>query len=340
MKHIKLFEQFITEADKMYDIAAEVYDIVDYKDLGNKNKIKAALKKLGYSTDPLMLGAVMRKIQSELNEAVRVETNRYERSHGKKPRGYGQWAFYFDDRGGEPIFTPKPMSYSDAVKWAKGEAKKAGKEYIYVGESLNEGYSDEERMELAKKGLALPDGSFPIVDIEDLKNAIQAYGRAKDQSAAAKFIAKRARALGATDLIPDTEDFQKSLNESINENVMTISDMERSYRNTIDLSVWVETQNEALANKAASAINKFAKTSSDVKKLQKENSASISNAVPKESYADPGEWYFSWSMIFSLRTEEDINIANKIVNDISSIAKKLKIDINIEDNIFSRKTPR
>jgi len=66
----------------------------------------------------------------------------------------------------------------------------------------------------------------------------------------------------------------------------------------------------------------------------------ISNAVPKESYADPGEWYFSWSMIFSLRTEEDINIANKIVNDISSIAKKLKIDINIEDNIFSRKTPR
>jgi len=150
-----------------------------------------------------------------LNEAVRVETNRYERSHGKKPRGYGQWAFYFDDKGGEPIFTPKAMSYSDAVKWAKGEAKKAGKEYIYVGESLNEGYSDEERMELAKKGLALDDGSFPIKDLADLKNAIQAYGRAKDQAAAAKFIAKRAKALGAEDLIPDTEDFQKALKESV-----------------------------------------------------------------------------------------------------------------------------
>ena len=150
-----------------------------------------------------------------LNEAVRVETNRYERSHGKKPRGYGQWAFYFDDKGGEPIFTPKAMSYSDAVKWAKGEAKKAGKEYIYVGESLNEGYSDEERMELAKKGLALDDGSFPIKDLADLKNAIQAYGRAKDQAKAAKFISKRAKALGAEDLIPDTEDFQKSLKESL-----------------------------------------------------------------------------------------------------------------------------
>ncbi len=152
-----------------------------------------------------------------LNEAVRVETNRYERSHGKKPRGYGRWAFYFDDKGGEPIFTPKAMSYSDAVKWAKGEAKKAGKEYIYVGESLNEGvkgYSPAERMEMAKKGLALDDGSFPIRNLNDLKNAIMAYGRAKDQAKAAKFIAKRAKALNAEDLIPDTEDFQKSLKES------------------------------------------------------------------------------------------------------------------------------
>ena len=70
-------------------------------------------------------------------------------------------------------------------------------------------------MELAKKGLALDDGSFPIKDLADLKNAIQAYGRAKDQSKAAKFIAKRAKALGAEDLIPDTEDFQKSLKESL-----------------------------------------------------------------------------------------------------------------------------
>ena len=49
--------------------------------------------------------------------------------------------------------------------------------------------------------------------LEDLKNAIMAYGRAKDQAKAAKFIAKRAKALGAEDLIPDSEDFQKSLKE-------------------------------------------------------------------------------------------------------------------------------
>jgi hypothetical protein len=160
-----------------------------------------------------------------ITEGVEVKTNRYQRSHGKKPRGWGKWAFYFDDRGGDPIFTPTSMNYTDAVKWAKGEAKKAGKTEIYVGESLNEGYSDEERMELAKKGLALDDGSFPIKDLADLKNAIQAYGRAKDQAAAAKFIAKRAKALGAEDLIPDTEDFQKALKESLDHSeVMQILD--------------------------------------------------------------------------------------------------------------------
>lgn len=83
----------------------------------------------------------MNYIQSKdefLGEAVRVETSRYERVHGKKPKGFGQWAFYFDNMGGDPMFVPKAMNYSDAVKWAKGEAKKAGKREVYVGESVNE----------------------------------------------------------------------------------------------------------------------------------------------------------------------------------------------------------
>ena len=84
---------------------------------------------------------------------------------------------------------------------------------LMAKESVNEGYSDEERLALADKGFALSDGSYPIKNLEDLKNAIMAYGRAKDQARTAKFIAKRAKALGAEDLIPDSEDFQKSLKE-------------------------------------------------------------------------------------------------------------------------------
>ena len=51
--------------------------------------------------------------------------------------------------------------------------------------------------------MALPDGSYPIRDVGDLKNAIQAFGRAKNKPAVKRHIKKRARALGAAELIPD-----------------------------------------------------------------------------------------------------------------------------------------
>jgi hypothetical protein len=68
---------------------------------------------------------------------------------------------------------------------------------------LKRAFSPEKRRDLAKGGMALPDGSFPIVTEEDLKNAIMAYGRAKSKAAAKRHIMKRARALKRADLIPD-----------------------------------------------------------------------------------------------------------------------------------------
>lgn len=69
---------------------------------------------------------------------------------------------------------------------------------------LEKEFSTEKRKELAKSGAALPDGSFPIENKNDLANAIKAFGRAKDPAAAKAHIKKRAKALGATDMIPDT----------------------------------------------------------------------------------------------------------------------------------------
>lgn len=60
------------------------------------------------------------------------------------------------------------------------------------------------RENAAKKGQAMKDGSFPIRDKTDLKKAIKACGRAKNIAAAKRHIKKRARALGATDLLPDS----------------------------------------------------------------------------------------------------------------------------------------
>ncbi len=103
------------------------------------------------------------------------------------------------------VYSQKGSRYVELMKESVLENFKAFSEFV------SENYDTEQRKEMATKGLALSDGSFPIANLEDLKNAIMAYGRAKDQARAAKFIAKRAKALGAEDLIPDTEDFQKSL---------------------------------------------------------------------------------------------------------------------------------
>lgn len=63
-------------------------------------------------------------------------------------------------------------------------------------------FTEDQRENLAKSGKALPDGSYPIENGTDLKNAIQAIGRAKNRSRAIAHIIKRAKALGMESLIP------------------------------------------------------------------------------------------------------------------------------------------
>jgi hypothetical protein len=64
--------------------------------------------------------------------------------------------------------------------------------------------SDKTRGKLAEQGKALPDGSYPIRNVSDLKNAIHSYGRSKEseRETVKNHIIKRARELGRADLIP------------------------------------------------------------------------------------------------------------------------------------------
>jgi phage head maturation protease len=64
-------------------------------------------------------------------------------------------------------------------------------------------FSPKKRDDLAKSGDAMPDGSFPIENETDLKNAIHAIGRAKNPSAVKAHIKKRAHALDCDNLVPD-----------------------------------------------------------------------------------------------------------------------------------------
>ena len=63
-------------------------------------------------------------------------------------------------------------------------------------------YSREQRMEMAESGEAMEDGSFPIADESDLRNAILAVSRASDVAAARAHIMRRAEELGLEDMIP------------------------------------------------------------------------------------------------------------------------------------------
>lgn len=65
-------------------------------------------------------------------------------------------------------------------------------------------FSADQRQSLADKGQAMSDGSYPIVTKADLKNAIQSFGRGGGKASVKAHIVSRAKALGATDMLPDT----------------------------------------------------------------------------------------------------------------------------------------
>ncbi len=63
-------------------------------------------------------------------------------------------------------------------------------------------FTQKQRAALSEKKEAMPDGSFPIRNVKDLKNAIASYGRSKDPEAAKAWIKKRAKELNAIDQLP------------------------------------------------------------------------------------------------------------------------------------------
>jgi ATP-dependent Clp endopeptidase proteolytic subunit ClpP len=78
-----------------------------------------------------------------------------------------------------------------------------------------EKYSADDRKQMAAKGHAMPDGSYPIADSDDLDNAIRAVGRGgADHDTIRRHIIKRAAALGLSSRIPGNWNTDGSLKPS------------------------------------------------------------------------------------------------------------------------------
>jgi hypothetical protein len=74
--------------------------------------------------------------------------------------------------------------------------------YPIDAEEAERTFSSEQRDAMAKSGVAMPDGSYPIPDRDALRRAILSWGRGGAQAAVKRHIIKRARALGATSMLP------------------------------------------------------------------------------------------------------------------------------------------
>lgn len=114
----------------------------------------------------------------------------------------------------ETLFEKGECPEDDGVDYTVDDVEKAEEVLFDEDETdiFKADFSEKERKKLAKKKEALPDGSFPIRNASDLKNAIQAIGRAKDPTKAKAWIKKRAKALGKEDLLPDTWKAEDVLN--------------------------------------------------------------------------------------------------------------------------------
>jgi hypothetical protein len=64
-------------------------------------------------------------------------------------------------------------------------------------------FTAAQRKKMAEEGKAMPDGSYPIANRTDLMNAIRSWGRGGADPKVKAHIKRRARALGASDMIPE-----------------------------------------------------------------------------------------------------------------------------------------
>jgi hypothetical protein len=111
------------------------------------------------------------------------------------------------------LYGPEALAAAAKAKFDLLRAERAAVFAVKSAELSNKihGYVDSlaitkaERDTAAKKRQALPDGSYPIRNEEDLSNAVQAFGRAKeeDRGKVRRHIMRRAKALGKMDLIPE-----------------------------------------------------------------------------------------------------------------------------------------
>ena len=141
------------------------------------------------------------------------------------------------------------------------------------------------REKLAGEKKALPDGSFPIRNVSDLRNAVQAYGRSKPgkRGLVRRHIVKRARQLEKTDLIPE------NWREASDSDSMVASLRERIAIVESVIATGVSTNSSEFSKKSEEILSSFAEveiTEKDLKGLTDEELDILKKEVKGKKQAD------------------------------------------------------
>ena len=141
-------------------------------------------------------------VKSVQGEVVAVEPDIFE--------GFDAYAVEIDGIDGKSydVFVDLQGTVLGYDEYTHEEASEIEAEAAEI--ALKRAYSDDERADMSKKGYAMSDGSYPIKDESDLRNAVMAVGRAKDPVAAKMHCMKRAKELGREELIPQNWAMEKS----------------------------------------------------------------------------------------------------------------------------------
>lgn len=96
-----------------------------------------------------------------------------------------------------------PDGSTENLEYAKYSVGEATDELLKLAASERaRTYTQAERDKYAQSGVAMPDGSYPIPDRGALRDAIDDFGRGGAKPSVKAHIIKRAKALGASDMIP------------------------------------------------------------------------------------------------------------------------------------------
>lgn len=107
------------------------------------------------------------------------------------------------EKNGRMVPNCVPVQKSQDVEDEEQPIKKSLFSNLDPYDLVKRKFTADQRKKMAEEGTAMPDGSYPIANKTDLMNAIRSWGRGGAEPAVKAHIKRRAKALGASDMIPE-----------------------------------------------------------------------------------------------------------------------------------------